>query len=116
MDDICRGKCDAVVVDTIALEFYKEIKGPFFQQNLRMLQQSNSFPPPVIVVKEGVLDQATLTKFRDGLANANKLENAEEVMRMWQIEGFEAVPQNYGKMLTETLKAYPAPEPKVSMR
>jgi ABC-type phosphate/phosphonate transport system substrate-binding protein len=117
LDDIGRGKCDAVIVDTITLEFYRSIKGPFFQNNLRILQQSDAFPPPVIVYKEGSLAEATLTKFRVGLANAHKLPDADEVMRMWQIKGFETIPQNYGKMLADSLKAYAAPEPaKVSMR
>ncbi len=109
MDDICRGKVDAVIVDTIALEFYKEIKGPFFDKNLRVLAQSESFPSPVIVVKEGTLDKATLAKFRDGLANAHKLEDTRDVLSMWQIKGFEPIPENYGKLLTDTLKAYPTP-------
>ena len=107
MDDICQGKFDAVILDTIALEFYKDIKGPFFEQNLRVLQQSDSFPSPVIVVKEGALDPATLKKFQDGLTTANKLEDARDVLSMWQIEGFEAIPQNYGKLLADALKAYP---------
>jgi ABC-type phosphate/phosphonate transport system substrate-binding protein len=109
MDDICRGKCDAVIVDTIGLEFYKDIKGPFFEKNLRVLAQSDSFPSPVIVVKEGTLDTATLAKFRDGLANAHKQADARDVLSMWQIKGFEAIPQNYGKLVTDTLKAYPLP-------
>jgi ABC-type phosphate/phosphonate transport system substrate-binding protein len=109
MDDICRGKCDAVIVDTIGLEFYKDIKGPFFEQHLRVLQQSDTFPSPVIVVKEGTLDKATLEKFRAGLANAHNLGDAKDVLSMWQIKGFEAIPPNYGKLLADTLKAYPAP-------
>lgn len=110
LDNVFRGKMEAVLVDTIALEFYKEIKGAaFFQYNLRVLQQSESFPAPVIVYKEGMLDNVTLKKFRDGLANAHKTPDGQDMMKMWQIDRFEDCPKNYPQQLATTLKAYPAP-------
>jgi ABC-type phosphate/phosphonate transport system substrate-binding protein len=117
LDDICRGKCDAVIVDTLGLEFYKSIKGPFFAKNLRVLHESDEFPAPVICVKDGVLPKETVQKLRDGLTNAHKLADAQDLFLMWQIDGFESIPATYSKSLIESLKRYPAPAPaKVSMR
>ena len=109
MDNVCFGKMDAVLIDTISLEFYKEIKGPSFKHYLRVLAESHSFPAPVIVYKDGALNEATLQKFRTGLAEAHKNPDGEDILRMWQIHRFEPLPTDYSKSLAVTLERYPAP-------
>ncbi len=117
LDDVAAGSTDAVLMDTIGLEFYKSIKGPVFEKNLRVLQHSDCFPSPVIAYKEGGIDNVMLTKIRDGLLKAHDNPAAEDILQMWQIKAFEPIPQTYSKSLADLLKTYPVPEAsKVTMR
>jgi ABC-type phosphate/phosphonate transport system substrate-binding protein len=109
LDDVCKGKAQAAVVDTITLAFYKDIKGPCFAKNLRVLQRSDAFPPAVIVYKQGALPAATLNQFRDGLLKAHQNPVGADMMKMWSIDGFELPPDNFPQMLADALKTYPSP-------
>ena len=53
LDSLAREKTDATVIDRHGLEFYKEIRGPVFEKNLRVLAESEGFPPAVVVYKPG---------------------------------------------------------------
>ncbi len=117
LDDLCVGKADAVAVDSIALEYYRDIKGPRFNKNLRILQESPPFPQPVLAYKPGAVPAATIEQFRKGLLTAHKLPTGRAMMDMWKIESFDDVPAGYGKSLAEVLKAYPLQEAtKISLR
>lgn len=109
LNDVARGKVDAAVVDTIGLDFYKDIKGPAFNKHLRILAQSEAFPSAVIVYKDGAIPPATLKKFCDGLLTATKNPDAAPLLKLWNIDGFELPPANYAQHLADCLKAYPAP-------
>ena len=117
MDDVCLGKADAVVIDTIELESYKDIKEFVYKNNLRILQQSEAFPPAVIVYKDGGVKDATLKQFRAGLFASNNGPN-QDLFKLWHIKAFEELPKNFDTTLAATLKAYPAPVQalKVGMR
>ena len=117
LDGLGQGSSDAVLIDTIGLEFYKAIKGPTFEKHLRILQQSDSYPPPVIVYREGGLDNATLAKIRAGLLKAHENPAAQDILTMWHIESFQPIPSTYSKSLAEVLKVHPSPATaKVTMR
>lgn len=109
LDAVARGNADATVVDTARLEFYKEIKGPVFAKNLRILQESETFPPAVIVSLKGGLDEATVKQFREGLLKAHTTAAGRDMMKTWNIEAFEPIPDDYANRLAELLKAYPVP-------
>src|ERR1051325_683472 len=114
---VASGTANAVLIDTIGVEQYKENKGPTFEKHLRILYQSESFPPPVIVYKEGSLEPATFAKVRDGLLKAHLNPAATDILKMWHIESFEPIPPTYSKSLVDVLKSYPSPEAtKVTMR
>jgi ABC-type phosphate/phosphonate transport system substrate-binding protein len=118
LDDVAQGKTDAVLVDTITLEFFKSIKPAVYEKNLRVLQKSKSYPAPVIAYKEGTFNAATLKILRDGLLKAHESPDGKLLLREWQINRFEPVPANYQEMLNATLKEHPVPESftKVSRR
>jgi len=109
IDDVMTGQLDAVVVDTITLEHYKKEKGPAFEKFLKVVNESVSFPPPVIVYKDGVLPAATIEKFRAGLANAHENANGKDMLTLWQIARFLPVPADFSKSLADSLHRYPAP-------
>lgn len=107
LDNVARGKIDAAILDSAALEFYKEVRGPVFAKNLRVLHQSEVFPPAVILYRPGTLDQARLSQFRDGLLKAHANADGRAMMKSWCIEAFEPVGKDYDKRLADVLKAYP---------
>lgn len=109
LDEVARGKAQATVVDTIALEFYKEIKAAVFEKNLKILMQSEEFPPSVIVYKKGTLDDATVKQFRDGLLKVHSIPAGRDMMKSWNIDAFEAIPEAYAMSLADILKRFPAP-------
>jgi ABC-type phosphate/phosphonate transport system substrate-binding protein len=107
LDEVCKGKAQAAVVDSITLAFYKDIKGPCFAKNLRVFKQSDAFPPAVIIYKQGALPAATVKQFCDGLLKAHKNSVGADMMKMWSIDGFELPPADFPKMLVDSLKEYP---------
>lgn len=109
LDSVARNKVQATVVSTSWLEFYKEVRGAVFEKNLMVLQQSEPFPPAVIVYRQGGVGEATLKQFRDGLLKAHTVAEGREMMKSWSIDAFELTPKDYDKSLAEVLKAYPAP-------
>jgi ABC-type phosphate/phosphonate transport system substrate-binding protein len=110
LDNVAREKADATAITSVWLEFYKENKGPAYNSFLRVLSESEEFPPSVIVHKKGALDQKTIDQFTNGLLKANTTEVGRDMMKDWTIDTFEPPPQDYAKRLAEILKSYPAPK------
>jgi ABC-type phosphate/phosphonate transport system substrate-binding protein len=117
LDDVLRGKLQGAVTDTMSLEDYEQFK-PGCYARLKVIKQSEPFPPAVIVYREGALDADTLKKFRDGMISANQSQRGRDMMSLFKMTAFEPVPDNYGQMIAEILRHYPAPEPveKVSQK
>ncbi len=108
LDDVVDGVVQAAVVDRSALEGYKRRKPARFNQ-LKDVARSQPFPPGVIVYQDGVLDQTTLQRFRDGLLNAAKKEKGRTLLTYFHLTGFADVPGDFDQVLARTLKDYPPP-------
>ena len=108
LDDLLIGKFQAVIVDTTLLDAYKGINPGRFK-HLKILAQSEPFPASAIVYQSGALSDAMLNKLRTGLLAVGKTERIKEMMTPLRIKGFQAVPDDYQKNLTNILKDYPAP-------
>src|SRR5262249_28158032 len=104
LDDVCLDKAQAAIVDMVQLATYGDIKPGCFAK-LRVLKDSEIFPTGTIVYRKGTIDQKYLNKFRDGLAGAHTTERGRDLLAMFRITSFEAVPQNYMEMCAEILKA-----------
>lgn len=110
IDEVARGINDVVLVDGITLDVYKRERGPVFDKNLRILQQSNGFPSPVVVYKDGALPAATLKAIHNGLLNAHNNKACDELRQLWQIRAFEPIPSGFDSSLADSLKQFPAPK------
>ena len=110
LDNVARGKVQAAIIDTANLAFYQEVRGPVFEKNLRILVQSEVFPPAVIVYKPGVVDQAVVDQFKSGLLKAHTTADGRDLMKSWDMTAFEPASKDYDQRLGELLKSYPAPE------
>jgi len=111
LDELAQKKVDAAVVDTYGLEFYKDLRPGVFAR-LRTVAESDQIPPTVIAYRPGALPEATVTKIREGLRTAHKTEAGRDMLKMWKMTDFEAVPGNFEQTLAAALKAFPAPEVK----
>jgi ABC-type phosphate/phosphonate transport system substrate-binding protein len=109
LDDVLRKKVDVAVVDGVSLECYQRTK-PGCHSGLKVVQQSPVFPAAVVAYHAGALEPATLAQFRDGLIRANQSTNSRDLMLMWRLTAFEAVPADYQRILTRIRKEFPCPE------
>lgn len=103
------GQSAATVIDTIWLDSYKELKGPVFNKNLKVLQESPLVPPPVVVYKKG-LAQPVLNQVREGLTKLPSNTQGRDLLKHWHIDSFEPVPGDFDQQLATLLKEYPVPE------
>ncbi len=109
LDDILRGRLQGAVVDNCSLEEYEQFKPGCFAR-LKVIKQSEPFPPAVIAYSQGALDGETLKRFRDGMISANQSARGRDMMSIFKMTAFEPVPENYGQLVAEILRHYPAPE------
>jgi ABC-type phosphate/phosphonate transport system substrate-binding protein len=108
LDQVVDNQVQVAVVDQAGLAMFQRRKPGRFAK-LRMLDQSEHFPPSVIVFSKGQLDDPTLQRFRNGMATAHKTTLGSHLMGLMKITGFEPVPGNYDQRLAEIVKAYPPP-------
>jgi ABC-type phosphate/phosphonate transport system substrate-binding protein len=108
LDDVVDGVAQSAVADRASLEAYKRRKPARFKQ-LKEVAHSQPFPPTVIAFYDDVLDQDTLGHFRQGLLDANRKERGKMMLTMFRLNGFEAVPADFAKVLAESRKNYPPP-------
>jgi ABC-type phosphate/phosphonate transport system substrate-binding protein len=108
LDDILLGTVEAAVVDNTAFELYKRVH-PGRAGRLKVVVQSERFPPPVIAYRQGALSDELLNTFHKGMFKANDSERGREVMSTFGVAAFEEVPADYPEMLKAIAKAYPPP-------
>jgi ABC-type phosphate/phosphonate transport system substrate-binding protein len=108
LDDVVDGTPEATLVERAALEAFRSCKPARFNK-LKVLARSEPFPPPVIACYGNALAEATRARFRKGLFEAGRNAKSELVLALLQITGFEAPPEDFGKVLTQTREKYPSP-------
>jgi ABC-type phosphate/phosphonate transport system substrate-binding protein len=104
VDDLVDGSIQAVA----ELEAYKRRKPSRFAQ-LKAVAESKPFPPVVVAYYDGVVDPATLDRFRDGLLGASQKESGQTLLTLFRLTKFEAVPADFDSVLTRTRQTYPPP-------
>jgi ABC-type phosphate/phosphonate transport system substrate-binding protein len=108
LDDVVDGVVQVTVTDRATLEAFKQRKPSRFRR-LKPMAHSQPFPPGVVAYYEGVLNKATLRRFRKGLLNASKKERGRTMLTLFRLTGFESVPEDFEQVLARTRKAYPPP-------
>jgi ABC-type phosphate/phosphonate transport system substrate-binding protein len=109
LDAVASGTCPATIVDAGALAAYQKNK-PGVGAQLKILAQSDPFPPGVIVYRKEAFDAKTATKVREGLIKGTKTPQGQLMTSLWRLEGFAEVTPAYQAELEKSLKAYPAPQ------
>jgi ABC-type phosphate/phosphonate transport system substrate-binding protein len=108
LDDVVDGRVEAVLVDGVSLSCYKRRKPVRFGK-LKEVEKSIIFPAGVVIYHEGALDEAILTRFREGMIKANDNTRSRQLLTLFQLTAFEDIPQDYQSTLTNIAKAYPPP-------
>jgi ABC-type phosphate/phosphonate transport system substrate-binding protein len=111
LDDVVDNIVQAALVDGVGLKCYERRKPARFAQ-LKTIASSEIFPAAVVAYHPGTLDDATLTRFREGMINANKGALGRQFMTLWRLTAFEPVPTDYEQTLADILKTYPVPPAK----
>lgn len=111
LDGIAFNRLTAGLVDISALTAYRHNKPGAFRK-LRVLSQSEVFPPAVIAYRSGAIPEAGAAKISQGLARVKDSAEGRPFLMMWQLEGFEAVPTGFDADLKRVAKAYPPPASK----
>jgi ABC-type phosphate/phosphonate transport system substrate-binding protein len=106
LDNVVDGVVTAAAADRTALEAYKRRKPARFNQ-LRPVAQSQPLPPTVVAYYDQVLDQATLTRFQQGLLDASHSDRGQTLLTLFRLTGFARVPADFEKVVAETGKTYP---------
>jgi ABC-type phosphate/phosphonate transport system substrate-binding protein len=111
LDDVVEGKAQAAIIDGAGLECYQRRKPGRFAR-LKELRKPESFPVPIVAYVEGLLDDAKLRAFREGIVKAQQTAKGRQVLMLWKLTGFEPVPDDYGQLLDEVAKTYTPPPKK----
>jgi ABC-type phosphate/phosphonate transport system substrate-binding protein len=106
LDDVVDGQADAAVMDAVSLECYQRRK-PGRCARLRQLLRSEVFPATVIAYQPGTVDDTLVQRFRDALLNAGQDARGRQMLTLWKLTGFETVPPDYERTLTQIAHAYP---------
>jgi ABC-type phosphate/phosphonate transport system substrate-binding protein len=108
LDHVVRGAVAATIVDGITLDYYERQKPGCFAK-LKTAVQSEPFPAAVIVYRPDNLDDVSVQRVRDGLLRAAETTGGRQLLKMCRMTGFETVPDDYGQLLDQIIKAYPPP-------
>jgi ABC-type phosphate/phosphonate transport system substrate-binding protein len=110
LDDLVDGQVSAAVIESVPFQSYSRRK-PGRAAHLKSLVISEVFPSGVIAYNPGHLDPATLQKFRNGMTNANKNIMGRQMLMLWKLTAFEAIPEDYDMICRKIVKDYPPPMP-----
>ena len=109
LDAVSSGTCPAALVDSAAFVAYQKNK-PGVGNQLKVLSESDPFPPAVIVYRKDAFDAKTVAAVRDGLIKCTDSAQGQLLTSLWRLKGFAEVTPQYQADLDKVLKACPAPK------
>jgi ABC-type phosphate/phosphonate transport system substrate-binding protein len=111
LEAVVDGKVQAAVIDRAALAAYKGRKPGRFKQ-LKEVAHSQPFPPVVVAYSDSVVDEGTRDQFKKALLSASDNEKGQTLLTLFHLTGFETAPDDFDKVLADTVKEYPPPKEK----
>lgn len=114
LDAVASNKCQAALVDIGALTAFQNNK-PGAASALKVLAQSELFPPAVVVYRKDGIDAKVLHKVRTGLVEVKKNPSGRAFLMLWRLQGFSTPPEGYDDELQRIQKAYPSPTPSIPL-
>jgi hypothetical protein len=111
LDEVCRGKSVAALVDRSMLAGY-QANNPGKAARVKVLCESDPLPQVVLVYNTTALPKKIVDQLRTGLLNANKNPGGRSFLFLWNLRGFEEPTPAFDDLLAKCLKAFPAPDKK----
>ena len=112
LTDVALGKSLAAVVDISTWNTYKLLQPGAFKQ-LRLLGNSVDFPATVITYNRDTISEATAAQIRAMLTSCHKTASGKPLLMLWNLQSFQAIPNDYTQQLESIREVYPAPESSV---
>jgi ABC-type phosphate/phosphonate transport system substrate-binding protein len=106
LDDVVDGVLPAALVDNVALTSYANMN-PARVKNLRPALSSELFPLSVVVCRKGGLTPSLAATLKRSLIELNQSREGQNLMFLWKLKGFEAVPADFNAQLDRVFVAYP---------
>jgi ABC-type phosphate/phosphonate transport system substrate-binding protein len=108
LHEVVDDKVSAAIVDGATLQGYAERYSGRWKR-LKALVTSENFPESVVVYRPGMVDDATIQRFKQGMGTAHTSPMGRQLLSLWNMAGFQPVPANYQQQLDDIVKTYPAP-------
>jgi ABC-type phosphate/phosphonate transport system substrate-binding protein len=109
IDAVVNGQVSAALADGCILDWYEKHKPARFAQ-VKAVEKSEVFPATVVAYYANALDDTMLRRFREGMLTAKDNPRGVALMTLCQMTSFEAVPDDYDKLLKDIAKSYPPPD------
>ena len=106
LDAVAAGDAAAAVVDASQLAGYGSLQ-PGAARQLRVLAQSDKFPPTVVAYNAKTASPAAVAQVRALLVAAHQTPAGKPLMMLWSLQGFEDPPADYEASLRAVRAAYP---------
>lgn len=110
LDAVSNKEAEAVLVDAGVLEAYAENKPGVFAK-LKVLRESEAFPPAAVVYKKDTVQAQVLDRIRSGLVKLHTTAEGRAFLLLWKLKGFEPAGTQYSNSVQACLKAFPPPTP-----
>jgi phosphonate transport system substrate-binding protein len=108
LDAVLDNEADVAVLDGISWENFCEIK-PGLAKRFKVLTESGTFPTAALVYKPGVLPEEQVKQLKNALTTLHTKPLGRQMLLLWRLSQFSAVPEEYPTLLTEVVKDYPQP-------
>jgi ABC-type phosphate/phosphonate transport system substrate-binding protein len=108
LDDVVDRTVQAALVEKVSLICFRRRK-PMRMAQLKVVEQSEPFPAPVVAYWAGQRDRTALEQFRKGMIDAKSQPRGRQLLTLWKLTGFEPVPPDYFEVLADILRNYPPP-------
>ena len=106
IEAVIQGRADVTVVDGAAWAIYCRRK-PVRAERLRVLRSSKWFPAAALVYNPTALPPEITEKLRNGLLHAHERPFSRQLLTLWRLRRFSAVPDDYFTLLDDIRRDYP---------
>lgn len=108
LDNVCSETTTAALVDRSTFLAFQSNE-PGKARQLKVICESDPFPPTVVVCRKDGLTPDTIERIRKGLVQAENKPQGKAFLFLWGLKGFDNVPADYNAQLQKVLKLYPPP-------
>lgn len=107
IDSVVDGATEGTIVDAVAWDVYCQRK-PGRAKKLKVIHESGWFPTATVVYNAKNSDPKMMEKVRNALLASDQTALGRQMLTLWRLTQFRAVPNEYEPLLTSVMKTYPA--------